>query len=186
MKKIIAIAGHAHSGKDRLYSILENYYSSQNLKTQRFAFADELKREVDEFLISKTGISAWTSDPVQKAVIRPFLVFWGTEFRRNKNQDHWIECLAHNPAWTESDADVLVITDLRFSNEYEWLKQKGGSSIYLSRLQDDGSPVPAPNEYERVNNAWLQTQADIDFVWPTCNDAQELETFTLKNLIPQL
>ena len=186
MKKIIAIAGHAHSGKDRLYSILENYYSSQNLKTQRFAFADELKREVNEFLLSKTGISAWTSDPVQKAVIRPFLVFWGTEFRRNKNQDHWIECLAHNPAWTESDADVLVITDLRFSNEYEWLKQKGGSSIYLSRLQDDCSPVPAPNEYERINNAWLQTQADIDFVWPTCINAQQLETFTLKNLIPQL
>jgi hypothetical protein len=186
MKKIIAIAGHAHSGKDRLYSILENYYSSQGLKTQRFAFADELKREVNEFLLSKTGISAWTSDPAQKSIIRPFLVFWGTEFRRNKNPDYWIECLAHNPEWTESDADVLVITDLRFSNEYEWLKRKGGCSIYLTRLQDDGSHVQAPNEYERVNNAWLHDHADIDFVWPTCSDAQELETFTLKNLISQL
>lgn len=186
MKRIIAIAGHACSGKDRLYTALENYYATAGLKTQRFAFADELKHEVDDFLKQKVGISAWTSDPVEKKIIRPFLVFWGTEFRRAQNPDHWINCMKGSKAWNESTADLIVITDLRFSNEYEWIKREGGTCIYLSRLSKAGIPLEPPNNYEAVNNSWLRDHTDIDFIWPTFDTQEELEKFTNSKLITKL
>lgn len=186
MKKIIAIAGHARSGKDSLYSILEKHYAKQGLICKRFAFADELKYEVDEFLTAKVGVSAWTSDNVEKAMIRPFLVFWGTEFRRGQNADYWIECMKNSENWRDSNADVHIITDLRFSNEYLWLKGLDATCIYLSRELANGELLQAPNEHERVNNAWLQDHADINFLWPTFDNLSELEEFTNNNLITKL
>lgn len=186
MKRIIAISGHACSGKDRLFAALQNYYSSAGLKIQRFAFADVLKHEVDDFLKQKVGISAWTTDPDEKKIIRPFLVFWGTEFRRAHDADYWINAMKNSQEWNECDADAIVITDLRFSNEYHWIKKEGGTCIYLSRLDKNGVPVQAPNKYEEVNNSWLQDHADIDFVWPTFDSTLELEKFTNNKLITKL
>lgn len=186
MKKIIAISGHARSGKDSLYNILERHYTKQGLKCKRFAFADELKYEVDDFLKSKVGVSAWTNNSSEKELIRPFLVFWGTEFRRGQNADYWIECMKNSEQWRNSSADVHIITDLRFSNEYYWLKSLNSTCIYLSRELADGELLQAPNEYEQVNNAWLQSAADIDFLWPTFDNLSDLEEFTNNNLITKL
>ena len=61
-----------------------NYLKSNKYESQRLAFADELKKDVDSFLIEKLGISAFTENTKEKEIIRPMLTTWGTEIMRKK------------------------------------------------------------------------------------------------------
>ena len=88
--KIIGISGNATVGKDSYCHALIDLLSAHHISAKRFAFADELKYETDEFLKSSLGISAFTTDKEEKLLIRPFLVWWGTDFRRKLDDSHWI------------------------------------------------------------------------------------------------
>ena len=89
---LIGVTGFATSGKDTLYTICRNNLPS-SFNTKRYAFADELKAECDKFLLDNVGISAFTSDPYEKEVIRPLLVTYGTHIRRKLDQNCWINRL---------------------------------------------------------------------------------------------
>lgn len=54
---------------------------------------------------------------------RTLLQWWGTEFRRNVEPDYWIKKLAKRIE--EEKPEVALITDVRFPNEAEWVKQYG-------------------------------------------------------------
>ena len=81
-KNIIAIGGNARSGKDTLGRNLVYILKEYGIKAKTYSFADQLKQETDEFLKKTLGISAFTENDDEKNIIRPFLVFWGTEIRR--------------------------------------------------------------------------------------------------------
>jgi len=152
--KIIAIAGNARSGKDTLGSNFEEILADNGIKAKRFSFANELKKSVDAFLIEQLGISAFTEDDEEKNIIRPFLVFWGTDVMRKKDNNIWVDKL-------ESclyDDQVNIITDLRFTNELEWVNNVGGLSVFIKR--DGAEPA---NEYEELNNKEIAEKADLCF-----------------------
>jgi hypothetical protein len=158
-KYIIAIGGFARSGKDTCCrALLET--APEDIKGRRIAFADILKNEVDEFLIKETGISAWTDNPKEKEIIRPFLVFWGTDFRRQYNPEYWIQKV-DKVIEDDNQHNMFIITDLRFPNELEWVKKNGGVSCVLRRMG-----IEAPNSTEEINNAELLKQVDYIFNWP--------------------
>ena len=80
---LIGLAGYARSGKNSFADFI-----GDNSKSISFAYA--LRKELDNFLIEKLGISAFTEDPKEKEIVRPLLVCWGTEIMRNQiDQDHW-------------------------------------------------------------------------------------------------
>lgn len=158
-KHIIAIGGFARSGKDTCCkALLET--APEPIKGRRIAFADILKNEVDEFLIKETGISAWTDDPKEKEIIRPFLVFWGTDFRRQYDPEYWIQKV-DKVIDDDNEHNTFIITDLRFPNELEWVKKNNGISFILKR-----KGVEAPNSTEEINNAELWAKVDYIFNWP--------------------
>lgn len=177
-KHIIAIGGFARSGKDTCCQSLirsaPDYY-----KVRRVAFADELKREVDKFLIEQTGISAWTDDNKEKEIIRPFLVFWGTNFRRHQNPNYWIERIDET-IQQDNSHNVFIITDLRFPNEHDWIKSKNGVSCILKRKD-----VNAPNETEEKNNALLLSKVDYIFNWPNLS-IDEIDSHVKTTIQPLL
>lgn len=175
MPKIIAIAGNATVGKDTLYRALKHEFQTEhNCTVQRIAFADALKEEVDQFLIDTIGISAWTSNPDEKKLIRKFLIFWGTEFRREQDDMHWVKKSADCMC---DPSVVYIVTDLRYENEYQWIKEQGGTVIYLDRyINEEGALVPPANDYEAVNNKMLKANADLKLAWPTYHqDDYELQ-----------
>jgi hypothetical protein len=188
--KIIAIAGHARSGKDSLYGLISKL--SPGKTVIRLAFADVLKNEVDSFLKETTGISSWTTDTNEKSIIRPFLVFWGTEFRRQHDPAYWIHRLEErmkeilNEIVMFSSDVTFVITDLRFENEYHWVKERGGTTLYLDRILEDGSLLQAPNPYELENNAILKEKADHVISALTYKSEEEYLEFGRSNLLPLL
>jgi len=173
-KHIIAIAGNARCGKDTLGKNFSYLLKEYGIKSSLYSFADELKRETDDFLKQTLGISSYTDDDNEKAIIRPFLVFWGTEIRRKLNPTIWVDKVLKRI----KEDEVAIITDLRFENELEFVKSHNGSIIYLSRVNEDGSQVPPANSYEESNNNIIAAQADSNFTWLSSDDDKLLKSLS--------
>jgi hypothetical protein len=174
MKKIIGIAGNARSGKDTVGALIKDIAEKQGRKVELVSFASALRDELNTFCLEKLGISSYTTDDEEKKIIRPLLVCWGTEIRRATDDNYWIKALEQT---MNDDETLYIITDLRFVNEYDFIKGHSGTTLYLER----GTIFPA-NHYERTNNALLKNL--VDFVWemPTTRDMDVLKKYTEKNM----
>lgn len=164
--KIIGIAGNARSGKDTLGENFVKILADQGIKAKKYSFAHELKKSVDDFLIREIGISAFTEDEEEKKTIRPFLVFWGTDMMRKINNNIWVEKIESSLY----DNHVNIITDLRFDNELQWIKDNKGLSVLIKR--DGISPA---NEYEKVNNEKMERLVDSNFQMGNFDDTKIVE-----------
>jgi len=170
---IIAIAGNARTGKDTLGNNFVNILNEQGIKAKTFSFADELKRSVDEFLFKQTGISAFTEVQEEKNLIRPFLVCWGTDVMRKINNNIWIEKLSD----TLLSDHVNIITDLRFINELEWVKQNSGLSLLIKR-----EGIEPANDYEDQQNKILEEQVGSVFHMADLKD-ESIMTLTANEIL---
>ena len=161
MIKVIGISGVARVGKDTFFRALLK--ESPNYNLVRVAFADELKEECDEFLLKNIGISAFTQDPDEKVLIRPFLVTYGSQLRRRKDPLCWIKRARNKLVKIGEKGDTTaVFTDVRYPNELEWIhKEMKGTSIHLSR---DG--MKPANEEEAINDPKLKEMCDIKLELP--------------------
>jgi hypothetical protein len=162
MNNIIGVTGFARSGKDTFYQESSKLLSRANCF--RYAFADALKQESDDFLKKNVGISAFTEDSEDKELIRPFLVTYGTELRRKLNPNCWIskveEMIEQNHK--SSDKNFIFITDVRFENEAQWVKSIGGIITKVSR-----EGVKPANQDEHVQSALIEKYVDLHIMWPT-------------------
>jgi uridine kinase len=173
-KHIIAIAGNARCGKDTLGKNISNLLNEYGVNSSTYSFADELKKETDKFLIETLGISAYTDNDEEKLIIRPFLVFWGTEIRRKINPSIWVDKVFERIKPNE----VAIITDLRFENEFDFIKSNDGLSIYLSRIDSNGNQIGPANDYEKTNNEFLSQNADSNFTWVSSDDLSLLKSLS--------
>jgi len=171
-KNIIAIGGNARSGKDTLGKHLVSILSEYGVKSKTYSFADQLKKETDYFLKETLGISSFTEIDDEKNIIRPFLVFWGTEIRRKSDDLVWVNKIAD----CISENEVAIITDLRFPNELKWVRDNEGQVLFVSRIDENGLIIEPANEYELKNNSIISADADNNFTWFTSNDEETLKS----------
>lgn len=77
----------------------------------------------------------------------PILQFWGTDFRRNQNENYWVEKvqakiseLVADPKNNKQDM-WIVISDVRFKNEVNLIKTGYTNGFYIKvvRTNEDGS-----------------------------------------------
>ncbi|HXJ56944.1 MAG TPA: hypothetical protein VNU68_09790 [Verrucomicrobiae bacterium] len=125
---LIGISGKKGSGKDTACQIIRRLIGEDNVL--RLAFADALKEEVSAACcISVRQIEE------QKAVFRPILQWWGTEFRRGLFGDtYWIERLNERlEAARQCHQPVCIVTDVRFQNEAEAIRAAGGCLLRIHR-----------------------------------------------------
>lgn len=165
----IGISGVARAGKDSFATILLEVLAERGVLATRFAFANELKREINPFLIAEFGISAWTSDSQEKKVIRPRLVEFGRRMRNLTQGTHWIRQVEKSIEENRSKPPY-VITDVRYKefsfDEVDWIKNEG-VLIHVSRILPDGTEVCPANRDEAENDPRLRRHADFLFSWPT-------------------
>jgi hypothetical protein len=171
-KNIIAIGGNARSGKDTLGKHLVSILAEYGIKAKTYSFADQLKKETDSFLKETLGISAFTEIDDEKNIIRPFLVFWGTEIRRKLDDLVWINQVENSISTNE----VAIITDLRFPNELKWVRDNDGQVLFVSRINEEGDIIPPANDYESENNSIISADADNNFTWFTSNNEEILKS----------
>lgn len=64
------------------------------------------------------------------------LQWWGSEFRRKQDPDYWTKKLF---ASIPNNLDIALITDVRFPNEADGIKARGGFNVNVQRLNEDGT-----------------------------------------------
>lgn len=186
MRMIIGITGVARSGKDTFYSILKKYLKEKNIESQRLALADELKKELSDFVEKKFKIDLNKCDGSDKELIRPLMVAYGKCRRVQSDGKYWTSLVESKVKELKKDNIIPIITDIRYieykDDEYAWLKSHNGLLIHLSRKLDDGSFVPPANIEEKSNDNKLKAVADFTICWETCQDTNFLYELTQKYL----
>ncbi len=152
--KLIGLSGAARSGKDTVGRYLIEKY---NFK--RYAFADPLKKAASEMF--GIPLEDFHNDN-KKEVMNEFWEFsprqiaqlLGTECgRKIFRDDIWIK--RAEMAWVEHQQTIaeiapetfghidglagMVVTDVRFENEAQWIKDMGGFNIHIIRPGKDGN-----------------------------------------------
>lgn len=183
---MIGITGVARSGKDTFYSILKRYLKEKNIESQRLALADELKKELGDFVEKKFKIDLNKCDGTEKELIRPLMVAYGKCRRVQTEGKYWTSLIDPRVKDLKKNNIIPIITDIRYieykEDEYAWLKSHNGLLIHLSRKLDDGSIVPPANIEEKSNDNKLKAVADFTICWETCQDTNFLYELTQKYL----
>jgi len=172
-KKVFGIGGCARSGKDTFASILAYKLQQAGKSVKRIALADPLKADVDNFLMKNLGISAFTTIPEEKSLIRPMLVWYGDAQRKRTDGRYWID-LAKKTI-DETNYDYYIITDVRYDayekDELYFLKNEvNGVLCHISKFTWDtqlGHKVfiqPA-NEHEKENDPKIEAAAHYAIKW---------------------
>ena len=145
---IIGISGKKRSGKDTVFSMIDAI-TAHEVRTTRTAFGDQIKREIAESMnINVADIDA------DKERFRPLLQWWGAEFRRGYCGDaYWIKKMRLAAA-TWYARDWLIITDVRFPNEAELVRELDGVLIRVERdtgLDDTHDSETALDDYDHFD-----------------------------------
>lgn len=119
--KIIGISGKAGSGKDHLGRLLRRF------GYQNVAFAWPLKLEA----IAR-GFAYEEVFDTKPPQVRAWLQEQGM-WRRGQDQDYWVRQLQGlvNVLHKQGGIPNFVITDMRFPNEFAFVRQLGGKTIRL-------------------------------------------------------
>ena len=165
--KLVGITGKAGAGKDTLASFLLEAHMDESRIGKQIAFADPVKKATAEMYgiplnnlydreLKETVDAFWGISPRQMAQLV------GTDMARNVFDDQiWIK-RAQKEIKNNEKADLFVITDVRFENEAEFIRESGGYLIHIKRPDDEGSVTGSDHESE--NGVSLVEGNDIEFV----------------------
>ena len=148
---LIGLAGVARSGKDTAAEVL-----AKELGLYRYAFADPIKRMLEPvFGDNFVAGDRERIDPTSGVSYRRLMQTLGTEWGRNIQPDLWTRVAKAKWEWVREgcpeplpavipegftlfggDTSLyrgMVISDVRFDNEAEWIRSEGGIIVHIER-----------------------------------------------------
>lgn len=137
--KLIGITGRAGSGKDTVAA-----YMCANYGFESLAFADPIRAGMRAIV----GLEDYQfSHPHKEVVLEEFgksprqmMQALGTDWARSLvHQDFWIILAGKEISSLQDDYIEVVVTDVRFENEAEFLRNKGGEIWHINR---EGAGTP--------------------------------------------
>lgn len=137
---LIGLGHKARHGKDSAAEILKRHGA------ERFSFADDL------YAICRVHYGMTVKDA-------PLLQNVGMQYRQNLGPDVWVRSV--DAKIRASLPSIAVITDVRFPNEFDYVKRMGGVCWKIERRLKDGSlyvdpsrPSDHPSETALDNATW--------------------------------
>ena len=144
--KVVALGHRKRVGKDTVADVLvdEGWV--------KLSFAEPLKHGVCNLYgfpyeyynneMKETILPQWGKSP------RDLLIYMGTEVLRKDNPDHWIKLMeiSIEKIKAEGTAKGIVVSDLRFPNEFEFMKKINACCIKIVRES-------VPNTSDIADNA---------------------------------
>ena len=187
----IGLSGVAQAGKDTFCRLMINELAKDGVRAERFALADELKRDLDAFLIDKFGISSFTTDKDEKTLIRNILVAYGKTHRIRSKGTYWTSKLQKKMEVAIGEGIIPIVTDIRYSyyeyDEVQWIKEgMGGYLIHIGRFMEDGRAVPPANADEKENDPKVHGAADVNLSVPFVSGPDPEQSQHLKVLAANL
>ena len=187
----IAICGRANTGKNTLSRLLEQeiywlhnaeyharYGKDMVFSSKSMAFADPIKEIVMTMFPHANkeclyGPSHLRAEPIPGAfkndkplTYRQALIDIGTEVGRAYNDKIWLENFDHRYEqllMQKTPPNLVVVTDVRFRNEFDHLKQKG---FFQIRLYRDTGLVPI----EHISETGQSSIKDEEFDYVLFNN----------------
>jgi len=184
---IIGVCGFIGSGKDTVSDYLVNFK-----EFRRESFANTLKDAVasvfgwDRTMLEgrtkearewREQVDPWWAERLAMPTLTPrwILQYWGTEVcRRGFHDDIWIASLENK---LRNSKDSIVISDCRFPNEIQSIKDAGGVVVWVKRgelpswyqtaIDANRGSNEALNEMKTLKIhasewAWVDTKFDYD------------------------
>jgi len=125
---LIGISGKKGSGKDTVALFIRELYPA-HIPVHIVGFADELKKEMAQSLGVTTSFIE-----TNKQFFRPLLQWWGDYRKKFASDQYWIIQLSKHVMMLPNSIDTLcVIKDVRFKNEYDFIRETGGIMIRVVR-----------------------------------------------------
>lgn len=164
VRQVIGIMGGMGNGKDTLCEALQavNETRPKPLRILHCKFATCMREVVAKiigttpaFLESAEGKShyfekfAMTGREAQQRI---------AEALRGVNPDIWVLALDANVSQHEAEYDVLVISDLRYPNEWEWVRTRFEQS-HVVRIHRTGE-APLTADTHESERHWRELPAD--------------------------
>lgn len=152
--------------------ILENV--SQNIENKYPKTAFNIYNKIPNSAIedikslpTRNNILRTLQDPIKKQDFRKLLQWWGTEFRRKKNENYWVDRMNDKISLIPNFVNIFV-DDCRFSNESEYLKENQFLFFGLEANPD------FPEEPQRDSHAseidWKTFEVDTILPWGEVKD----------------
>lgn len=138
--KMIGLIGKARAGKTTVGKILESEF-----EYKRYAMADQIREAIVHGL---PFVTEWQLRQGKQSNIpeigvtgRELLQKMGHEWGRTLNPNMWIHAIQRRIELDEADINRIVIDDVRYDNEVEWIKKHGGIILGVDRpkINADGS-----------------------------------------------
>lgn len=150
---VVGITGKRRAGKDTLASTMVSRGGYV-----RMAFADELKRDVAEFL----GVSAEELER-RKEDFRAAMQEYGSRRRREDGDDYWIFRL--EDAWVNKmnkSYNPIIIPDVRYHNEAAWVRCRGGVVVRVIRTPEPTGMLHEPEAPTSAEIDQHTSETDMD------------------------
>lgn len=138
---IVGLHGKAGAGKDTAAQYLAEALQARQRKTATMAFAEPMRAALLAMGVPSSYI--YNRELKEQPVpgfgrsYRELAQTMGTEWGRTYNgDDFWIQLLAERVVVLGTAGrlpDVLLVTDVRFQNEADWIKARGGLLVHVVR-----------------------------------------------------
>lgn len=165
---LIGLTGHANAGKDTVAQLLSIHTGAARFAFADGVY-QEVARAFDVSSTAVLGLRATKeipidclalyrcmdrgfvdalpahirSEPYKARSPRNILQWWGTEYRRAQNPGHWVAAAQQTilGLWAQPmPPSSIVVTDVRFPNEAELIRNLGG---FIWKIERPGA-APAP------------------------------------------
>jgi hypothetical protein len=172
---VLGLCGPAGAGKDTAAAYLQDAYAFVPI-----AFADPLLDMIGALAQHVDVGGEWLVEHALKELPMPVLGesyrtlarSLGTQWGRARDEEFWIRIAAHRAAQALANGDNVLITDVRFHNELEWLHARGGRLVAIERegaawrpaehvSEAEGSGLPAWRRiFNSSSRSYLHDQLD--------------------------
>jgi len=148
---VIAISGHARSGKDTTASIMVRRLEHAGKRVLVTHYADLLKYICKTFL-------GWNGLKDERG--RHILQYVGTDVVRKKDEDFWVRFVLTMIDFFGENWDVVVIPDVRFPNEVNLLSEAGHNVTHIRVVRDENSSLTDEQKQHSSEVALDQVEPD--------------------------
>ena len=142
--KIIGVCGAKRAGKDTFYQLL----LEEGHDVRRMAFADAIKEDL-------AGLPGLVGASKEQA--RELYQVYGCLARDMHGDRYWINRLEnelHDEDYDRLTRTTIVITDVRFTNEAQWIKDHGGSIVIVERGSANDDQHRSEQEWRAIEGEY--------------------------------
>ena len=171
MKRLYGIGGKKRSGKNMLAREITLEATRSGKTVEMFAFADPIKNCLAEIFKYEMHPMYFTEDRykdhqvrvsgAKSMSVREILQIVGTEcFRDNIDPSFWIRRAFER--YKQSQADIVIITDVRFENEVDMINTHGTSILVERTGHTSDDSHRSETELDKIDYLFTWTVAFPD------------------------